>query len=78
MTFTDLELVLLSAVIILVAINYSLNKLLKVHREAHVVIMSCINGAADKKAVFYRHADGTIGCKPTNSLEKPHETSQQT
>jgi hypothetical protein len=78
MTFTDLELVLMSAVIILVAINHSLNKLLKVHREAHAIIMSCINGVADKKAVFARRADGTIGCKPINSLEKSHGTSQQT
>jgi hypothetical protein len=78
MTFTDLELVLMASVVVLIVINYSLNKVLNVHRQAHVVIMSCINGVADNKAVFTRGADGTISCKLINSTENSNGTSQQT
>ena len=78
MSLTELELVLLVSVAILVGINYSLSRVLKLHRQAHAIVMYAINDVADKKAAFYRKADGSIGCKPTNSTENPHETSEQT
>lgn len=69
MTFTELELVLLCSCAFILFLNYQLNKLLNTHREAHAVLMTCINGVADKKAVFYRDADGNISCKRIHSLE---------
>lgn len=73
MTFTELEIVLMLGLVAMLIVNHLQSKLLNTHREAHAIIMSCINGVADKKAVFIRAADRTISCKPTNSLEKHNE-----
>ena len=78
MTSTELELVLLCALIILLAFHYSQRKLIEPHREAYYWIMKALNDAADKRVSIYRKADGVIGLKPTNSTENSNETSEQT
>ena len=77
MTFTELEAVLLFALVILLAFHFAQRSLIATHRTAHYWMMKVINDAADKKVAFYRTADGAIGVKPIQSMEKPHETSQQ-
>lgn len=77
MTFTELEAVLLFALIILLAFHFSQRRLIAAHRAAYYWMNKLINDAADKKVAIYRTTDGAIGVKPTHLLEKPHETSQQ-
>lgn len=78
MIFTELELILMGALIVVVYFNQKMSKRLDIHREAHVLILHAIGVVADKKATFYRNRDGSIGCKSTNSTEIIHETSDQT
>lgn len=77
MSFTELELILMGALAVVVYFNQKMSKRLDIHREAHALIMHTIGVVADNKAAFYRNRDGSIGCKSINSLENPHETSQQ-
>lgn len=77
MNFTELELVLLCALIILLAFHYAQRKLIEAHRQAYYWLMKALNDAADKRVSIYRKADGAISLKPTNSTENSNATSNQ-
>lgn len=75
MSFTELELILMGAFVVVVVINNRLTKRLDIHREAHAIILHTINAVADKKVAFHREADGSISIKPTNSQEQRNAPS---